>query len=864
LLGIVLSADESLPSLDLEACESHIFENGSLTSLLRAAYKEKSFSDLVENPLVRVLANQTEDTTMAPGPLTKNDGNQLEGFQVAFGVPYQGDLPQHFIDTLNMYSRRSKGSSKLYNKTISIIQSSGMGKSRLVHEVANQVFTIPANLREELPEGSKAYPPSDGKLRSYFGNHELKSDDLLQAEYAILLKHIFILAASEVSVAIKGREGSVASAWADHLKKGQSDDEVGIYRQKFYTKAVDEAYKVSLLKLYVDSPTIENRPQETSGIFKQAGRYFVLKEPKKRLAKLFGEMRWSAGAMIRAVTSKGSDEASTPEDYEQMDACFVYFDEAHNLIKPPEIVEGIRYRNPFHNLGTVLSELCDLPIFFIFLSTNSRLQQVAPLPGFHPSARYFPGTFLMPPFTELSFDVFMTETLKKLQQSNRASLANACTTKVMSSMGRPLWFAHHEQWKTQERSGTMPLVDHVLQFAGEKLAAQHTPGHVSQSELAALSARIGITFDPTTRASREMESQQVESHMRVVYAMPEHQEYMRTGSSSEPVLAEVAAGYLNGIHKGAGIAIEGPRILLDNCKKGFLAGGEWGELCGRLLMTVAHDIAVPRTAGKIQPFPKDPWVHFHRPIPVLAFLRALFADDHHDTVLKATPITNLDGKPMLEDAFKNAFVCFSHFALAGDSEMLEAKSLRTALFRGMAMQADNQVPIDAVIPIHMGPIKSPITTETTSAINLLFKNRKHSYPCSVDRSVTVPDPHQAVISIVLELGEKQSKLPLVEAHHWDLPETQSDISVPHYDDNHYSFIARGCGPETYRAVPEEAKKSYDAILASGGLKDDFPRVYIGTSWALVGELEPKDRPWGSKATSRKRKSMTGNTLPDEP
>lgn len=37
---------------------------------------------------------------------------------------------------------------KAYSNQIAIVQSSGTGKSRMVHEQANLVFTIPFNLRE--------------------------------------------------------------------------------------------------------------------------------------------------------------------------------------------------------------------------------------------------------------------------------------------------------------------------------------------------------------------------------------------------------------------------------------------------------------------------------------------------------------------------------------------------------------------------------------------------------------------------------------------------------------------------------------------------------------------------------------------
>ncbi|CAE6508121.1 unnamed protein product [Rhizoctonia solani] len=747
---------------------------------------------------------------MENSSLVKNGSNS--SLQSAFEEPYIGIAHQCFVDALNRYSQRNEGeaTSRLYNKSVSVIQSSGMGKSRMVDEAANMVFTIPANLREDLPEGMESYPPPDKALRSYFENHESKSDELLQAEYAILLTEIFNVVASKVPTVVGDLKGSESAAvWAEHLrfKKRQGPERVKSHpREEFYRSVAKKARK------------------RRDGIFEMSGDVQRLKDPTK-LEGLLSALDSSAKHMLDVVVPGHSDEKN---------ACYVYFDEAHNLTKPPQTIEGFRSRNPYQNLGKVLSRLRNLSIFFIFLSTNTHIQEFAPL---DPSARASEGTVLIPPYTELPFDIFITRAYEKLKGSGKTrSLVNVCTTDVMSSMGRPLWFVNNNQWEKQKFQPMSSKVNHALDLAADKLTAQGF-GRKSRSRLAALSVRIGITFESVTQASREMESRQVESHMRIVYAIPEHREYMRTGSPSEPILAEAAASYLNRIHNGAGIAIVGPRILSKNCQKGFIGWGGRGELCGRLLMTIAHDTAVLKTGDKIQPFPKDPRVQFHRPIPVIAFLRTLFADEHHNTVLKATSITNKNGET-LKDAFKNAYICFSHFALAEDSKMFEAKSLRTALFRGMAMQAkDNQTPIDAVIPIHMGSITSPITTETTSAINLQFKSRKRSYSCSVDRNVTVPDPKQPVISIVFELGVEQSELPLVEAHHWNRPDTQSDQSALCSDDNHYSFVARGCGPETFKAVPEKAKGYYHTILATGDLKSDFPRADDQASWELVQELK---------------------------
>ncbi|KAH7322262.1 hypothetical protein B0J17DRAFT_710678 [Rhizoctonia solani] len=798
LLEIFLSVHPSLPLFNLDQCEDYLSHHTTLYSALAEAYASKSFSKLMEHSSISALKISTQDEVMDSFPLVKSSSNR--SLQAAFETEYQGGVHHQFISVLNEYALFAG----LYNKSIAIIQSSGMGKSRLVQESASQVFTIPANLREGLPQHIKAYPPPDATLRSYFENHEFKSDKLLQAEYAILLKCIFDEAISTVPTVVGDRKGrELARAWSDYLDHGQSDESVGENRLNFYKKVVQAAEgaisKISD-RVWVDtelhrlvSPATENLLQEASKTSGQTQIHYELKQSVD-LKTLFADMGSSAKRLLQTVALEGSNDENL---------CLVYFDEAHDLTKGPRVIEGFRYRSPYHNLGTILSELCDARMFFIFLSTNSHMHQFAPPPRHYSSARAAQGSYLIPPFTELPFDVFMTEMFKELEQSKKKrSLVNACTTQVMSSMGRPMWFAHHKQWQDRQGVGqpnSGQRFEHVLKFAANKLTAQESPKHVSQSELAALSVRIGITFESTTQAAREAESQQVESHMRVVYAIPEHREYMRTGTPSEPVLAEAAAVYLSPIFNNSGISIAGPRILSENCKKGLLARGERGELY-----------------------------------------------EHHATILEATPVTYKEGKP-LKDAFKEAFVCFSHFALAADSAMLDAKSLRTALFRGAAIQAkDNQVSIDAVIPIHIGPITSLITTETTSAINLQFKNRKRTEPCFVNRSITVPDPHQPVISIVFELGEelpdlKEGELKqLVKAHEWDLPYTRSrDAELnPHKDDRHYSFVARGCGPGTYKAVREETIGYYKMILASGSLKEDFPRADNKASWALIEELKP--------------------------
>ncbi|CAE6421266.1 unnamed protein product [Rhizoctonia solani] len=338
----------------------------------------------------------------------------------------------------------------------------------------------------------------------------------------------------------------------------------------------------------------------------------------------------------------------------------------------------------------------------------------------------------------MPFDLYEHEVLK----NHSLTLENVCKTEVMVGVGRVSWYT---ELKIRPRNN-------IFNFASDKLTAIGGPYDKNDSLLAALCVRVGIAFDKTNHASHSLVSRLVESHSRVVCAIPEHQHFMHTGSPSESILAEAASQYLN----SAGvpdIATEGPSVLSLELEKGSIARGERGELAGRLLLTCAHDLALKNTVALASSY-----VRYHHPLRVLDFLRAMFHEDHHELILKAMPvidrsIVGQSDAVFLCDAFSDSFVSFSHFVLAEDSKMLSAPALATALVRGMAIQArDGQTSIDAVIPIHMGSLTNPISSKTTSAINLQFNNRKTALDCHVNRSTTVPDPEMPVVSIVFEFG----------------------------------------------------------------------------------------------------------------
>ncbi|KAF8205492.1 hypothetical protein K438DRAFT_2014426 [Mycena galopus ATCC 62051] len=787
LLCILMTVRLGSNSMGVSDCTTYLYSHDALGEDLQDAYANGSFESFLANP--RMPADFLAGTSHNPAGIASSDSNN--SLKSAFEAPYEGTVYQVFIDTLNreraFYSNQSSPNSA-YNWTISVIQSSGTGKSRMVEQAANKVFTIPINLHEDLNDGRgniKTFPPPDDALRLYFESRANKTDDQQKADYAVLLRVLFDTTREMVQALWPDEKGAaLAERWADYMRQGLTGEENGKNRRNLYSSVVQKTQRL------------------------REERY-----SNKTLADLQRPLFKSCYDLVAAVH---------PDRVPRTNALFVYFDEAHPLTKVGTSTDGTPNHSAFRNLGTVLAALREQPAFFIFLSTDSRLKDYAPAVRHQPSLLVVQGGQLIPPFNELPFDLYEDRVLEEVDS---VTLANVCKKEVMAGFGRPLWYAQHKAYPERD----------LLTFAVDKLTGTGTVTKERErdAQIAALGVRIGMTFDAMLTATLALQSRLTESHMRVVYSIPRHQNHMHTGSPSEPVLAEAAGLYFE-MDNRWGLPIEGPKILASECDGWPFSRGERGELCGRLLATSAHDLAV-KEFYYVQP-PKGSPRH-HRPVPLLHWIRALFGRSHHEAILKATPVASENG-PTLEQAFSASYISFSHFALADDDKMLSEFGLATALVRGMALQAkENQVSIDAVIPIHMAAPATPISPATTSAINLQFKNRKQASDCHVDHTITVSDTTKATISIVFELGARNQP-PGVCIRHQNHTKTRGTEDKVHPNDHHYLIVAYGCDSEVFSAIPPEAEPDYKTILRGGSMEEDFPRKKMEDNLAMLHQINP--------------------------
>ena len=383
---------------------------------------------------------------------------------------------------------------------------------------------------------------------------------------------------------------------------------------------------------------------------------------------------------------------------------------------------------------------------------------------------------------------------------------------------------HSYRWRSLYASG----YDSIIDLAKTKLNPTGNFVEDNVAQLASLAIRIGLDFDVSRQTSRQAEEELVTSYMRVVYKVPEHRDFMYTGTPSEPILAEGSAQLLNHFLT---FERDAPKVLNRAFEQGFLARGERGEMVGRLLWTLAHDKVLRDNS------PCD-MVQFHRPIQVIHFLKSLFHETHWDTILNARPVGMKNGPP-LSEAFKDAFIHFSHFMDAGVCKITDLSQAYRLLLRGAALNCRrNQPEVDFLAPILFGlPDSTPIQLSRSSVLQAQIKNRNRTEDFLVSPTIFSSVNAHPVLSLVHELGAKEQTVDFVEG---SIRITRSKAQPSEYSNphqRHYQIVAFGCSSEVYGVIPETANYAYTTLLGSNSI-DDFPHGHVAKAVEMFHELNP--------------------------
>ncbi|KAG7091989.1 hypothetical protein E1B28_008376 [Marasmius oreades] len=373
-----------------EHCEDAIKDAADLGNLISDCFEKSDWRPLFEDSRLRYqLSPSTSFNTSYPA-------EDIQYFKEAFEKNYRSSHPDILLSAMDLYHLDET----YYNRSFSVVQSSGMGKSRLVDHSATLRFTIPFNIQQDIQSGGRVYPPSDRKVRDFItATFENEVDAVTWP--LVFLQALFTETVVQLKNYKKGQPQAIARLWYDWMKKESTVYEVGKERTKFYDRVEHEARKLAGLK-----PTnVQNPLRERRTALRAAATSLV-----ERLQDLYGR-----------VTDKF--------------CAIVYFDEAHTLFPSNG---GLHKCTPYFALMTVLNMIRDKRIFFVFLSTNPSLQTFAPNHALYPSIRVQNSYRLIPPFFELPFDTFSRGFTTQAKAEGKLTLAGVCDLGQMAKFGRPM------------------------------------------------------------------------------------------------------------------------------------------------------------------------------------------------------------------------------------------------------------------------------------------------------------------------------------------------------------------------------------------------------------------------------------------
>ncbi|KAH9173206.1 hypothetical protein EDB89DRAFT_2068954 [Lactarius sanguifluus] len=389
--------------------------------------------------------------------------------------PLEG-LKRHVVELLDV---GTSNTTKVYGRYCSIVQSSGMGKSRLLDGLSKDLFVIPINLR---PSSGRGFPPPDSNVRNF-----LTSDSQPQAPHQTAASHVrhFLLALFKNTASILAEE-SMGSTKADRISnfrafmsRDQSMNSPGQERKQFYETVVDHA-KAAGVK--VDLPSDNDLT--------------------------------TALDALETVLNRNSapDEHSIKANRKRRVDIFLAFDEAHTLTDCYDDQEESRFVVLRRALSSILSHS---PLFSFFLSTSSKITQFGQSRGHDNSDRINSGCMTTPrPYIYVGFDQLVQN--RKVRRGS--TLDDVTSLDFIAHLGRPLWASRYDHGDDEIRNS-------LLNFALQKLlCAPQVPKSLTETQVyAVLSQRLALDVNTpryllaSANPLQLMQTthEQVANHMRV-------------------------------------------------------------------------------------------------------------------------------------------------------------------------------------------------------------------------------------------------------------------------------------------------------------------------------------------------------------
>ncbi|KAN0059896.1 hypothetical protein ACQY0O_008471 [Thecaphora frezii] len=601
----------------------------------------------------------------------------------SFAADLHGDVVQRFNDDLLCDYEAEFDPKSYYGRIIPIVQSSGTGKSRLVHEMRTIWPTLSVTLRTSANDPDGGFPIQDVAANKYFREQTCYNYDLITIAF---LAAWFKVAADNLP---ENEPSTVEAIFDANWGHSIVDEDLSFVpnpaRQSMFDMVASDA------DLLIKDWRKNHSGNNVDSMVKQ-----LLEQPLRQFAQRIASLE----AVKRQTKEHGCEKPLV----------LIAFDECTLLSEFLPRYELQHLRRCFHHISMIE----DLPVsvWLLLLDASSTICKPRPKQN-DMSLRKNDMTRQLPPYYDMSFDV--------LQQKAMAPCPrDALKLNMLKYYGRPLWHGYE--------------AEKLLEIAYEKLGgteAARSPRDPTKANLdlelavSLLSNRICLDLLPlrSDQNGGMVVTTTVECHMRIIV---DSDEFGRIGTRalSEPMLAIAAWYWLSG---SLSYPRSWPKVI--GYIQRFLFYSESvdreglnGETLIQLLFILTRDFTVE--ARKVRELPWYNKAPDMPAIPFPSFLSALLGESASQLVLDKlqqldTEAANVAPGQVHETSRKHmsadidvaeeegqCWVNFTHVTpVRTPLPEITSYFLWEAWKRGAAIQcAKGQTSIDGILPIYRGSL----------------------------------------------------------------------------------------------------------------------------------------------------------------
>lgn len=869
------SAKEELRPTDLKhgSVEEELRETKeALKKEREARMKAEKERDEFESLLARHegLVTPTKQGTCgsddSPPTKLKKD-NILAALSRDWKRPFRGDAV-NLLRGLLLDEEEAFEKDKFYAKSITIIQSSGTGKSRLVDELGKEFLTISFALRR--PTDDITWPPGDPEITDFltcstcYRELTARAVALLSGTLAQLTEWCNKKTQSDQTKEMaKTFHDEMAPIDPKSTETTSQTELRSLFRTNFIKDAVEAANQLYQELIYDSTWTNDHWDAVKMANHKLVQNHLI--QPARNLTDCLNERYQVSGDTKAGATTFISSGGSQAAIKAAKPLLLFVFDEAANLWVT---TNQERSGYPFYALRRVLGLLKDIPIWSFLLSTQSTTGSLLPPRDIDRSNRMrFGELSTLEPFLGLQLDVAAGEavaTREGLDKERRKPMSQFATVEHMTMFGRSLWRAYCNVAPLNLRCFALAKLIHNTKYdVGNKnhvfaaLASRLCLDvRMKEAEAIALAheavnsyLRIIISIDTTEKGkdssgdyasrstTKDMDRSDSGLKEKINSAEPQsnssnggksvkfelsktgHQsqrslQRMETVTPSEPIIAEAVAELLCKDQNWSSSINTLAKHLLS---RGLVEKGLKGELFARLLCILARDFHLSGLKTTNDSFP------YAKTFSVNDFLQSLFGNKRFQEFKEFTPpIPNTQSSESSEtatfsDVFKKGSMNFTHFT--NTDVLLQDKNMSHVLHLLLRQQQALQLAFaepdfDILIPTYFGNVGEQFNPARASAVVISVKNRGAASHLPLGNNIYKMFSHtnDPILCILVDLGIKRNP----RVHVQDLATKGSKQYL-------FGIHAEGAGVDTYGCLRGHELEDATRALLQQVLQTRDPR-----------------------------------------